>query len=269
MTYPADLALHLNKLSSFLVHGNPLDVLHQQKLALTANSENEDDLKLKRIRDVNVPIKSNPAVLSILHQSSELAIHKQSTVVGSKNADSTANLNISKFISEPRKATTSIRGADGNTTLLKKSTLKVNPFVAQAEAKLAAIEAAEASSLVVTTVGKKVQSSNVQSTSRKRDVIDLTSSSTEIDAKKLKRMKNKEKKKQNKEQRKTKRELKKKEKVASILDQPGSDVEESDDIGDLCDSDLDVVSSANVTVTNGNRELRDRPVIDDKKLIKS
>ena len=64
------------------------------------------------------------------------------------------------------------------------------------------------------------------------------------------------------------RELKKKEKVASILDQPGSDVEESDDIGDLCDSDLDVVSSANVTVTNGNRELRDRPVIDDKKLIK-
>jgi len=59
---------------------------------------------------------------------------------------------------------------------------------------------------------------------------------------------------------KKRKELKSKEKVASILDQPGSDAQESDDIGELCDSDLDVVSSANVTVTNGHRELRDRPV---------
>jgi hypothetical protein len=146
-------------------------------------------------------------------------------------------LNISNFISEPREATTSIRGADFNPTLLKKSTSKVNPFVAQAEAKLAAEEAAEASSLVVTTIGKKGRC----------DVIDLTFSSAEMDAKKLKRMKNKEKKKQNKEKRKMnkkkRKELKSKEKVA-ILDQPGSDTQESDNIGELCDSDLDVVSSA-------------------------
>ena len=264
MTYPADLALHLSKLTSFLVHGNPLDVLHQQKSAShepktrcrsrtdsTANSENGDGMK-----DVKAPIKSNPAALSILHQSSELAIHQQSTTVGRSKSrtDSTANLNISNFISEPREATTSIRGADFNPTLLKKSTSKVNPFVAQAEAKLAAEEAAEASSLVVTTIGKNGRC----------DVIDLTSSSAEMDAKKLKRMKNKEKKKQNKEKRKMnkkkRKELKSKEKVASILDQPGSDAQESDDIGELCDSDLDVVSSANVTVTNGHRELRDRPV---------
>lgn len=53
-----------------------------------------------------------------------------------------------------------------NAPLLKKSTSKVNRFVAQAEAKIAAGEAAEASSFVVTTGGKKVQSTKVKKEDR-------------------------------------------------------------------------------------------------------
>ena len=63
-----------------------------------------------------------------------------------------------------------------NASLLKRSTSKVNRFVAQAEAKIAAGEAAEASSFVVTTGGKKVQSTKVKNTARNkkedRDVIE-------------------------------------------------------------------------------------------------
>ena len=63
-----------------------------------------------------------------------------------------------------------------NASLLKRSTSKVNRFVAQAEAKIAAGEAAEASSFVVTTGGKKVQSTKVKKTARNkkedRDVIE-------------------------------------------------------------------------------------------------
>jgi len=55
-----------------------------------------------------------------------------------------------------------------NASLLKKSTSKVNRFVAQAEAKIAAGEAAEASSFVVTTGGKKVQSTKVKKTARNK-----------------------------------------------------------------------------------------------------
>ena len=55
-----------------------------------------------------------------------------------------------------------------NASLLKRSTSKVNRFVAQAEAKIAAGEAAEASSFVVTTGGKKVQSTKVKTTARNK-----------------------------------------------------------------------------------------------------
>jgi hypothetical protein len=101
-------------------------------------------------------------------------------------------------LSEPREATTSARRGDRskdrvpntnsslgskashlvdadlkrkkvvNAPLLKKSTSKVNRFVAQAEAKIAAGEAAEASSIVVTTGDNKVQGVKAKKTARNK-----------------------------------------------------------------------------------------------------